>query len=69
MNQGLFGPITVAHVVGAVVVIVIVSLLKKLHSGKQENVHVGQTRCTCGWSGSASKYKPVCPKCAKPLRV
>ena len=53
----------------AMVVIVIVSLLKKLHSGEQENVHVGQTRCTCGWSGSVSKYKPVCPKCAKPLRV
>jgi hypothetical protein len=30
---------------------------------------VGQTCCTCGWSGSVSKYKPVCPKCTKPLRV
>lgn len=20
-------------------------------------------RCTCGWSGQASKHRPICPRC------
>ncbi|MEW5847510.1 MAG: hypothetical protein AB2A00_01805 [Myxococcota bacterium] len=69
MNQVLFGPITVGHVVGAVVILVAVMVLKKVFATKEENVHVVQTRCSCGWMGQVSKYKPVCPKCAKPVRV
>jgi hypothetical protein len=69
VNQVLFGPITVGHVVAAVVLLVIVGVLKKVLAGKEENPDVLKRRCPCGWSGEVSKYRPVCPKCGKPVKV
>ncbi len=69
MSQVLVGPITVSHVVGAVVLFLVLAALKKVFGGKEENVHVLKSRCPCGWSGQVSKYRPVCPKCAKPVKV
>jgi len=25
----------------------------------------GKARCSCGWSGVTSRYRPKCPKCGK----
>ncbi|MBL8922510.1 MAG: hypothetical protein JNJ54_26905 [Myxococcaceae bacterium] len=50
----------VAFVLGLVVVLFV---LKRLLSRPAENPHQRQVVCLCGWRGTVSRYKPVCPRC------
>ena len=44
-------------------------VLKRLFSRAKGGGHLTTTRCpSCGWTGSVSRYKPVCPSCAKTLQ-
>ena len=50
--------------VGAVVAVALVWALKTLFGGKKEEPsHHVSARCSCGWSGTVSKYARRCPKC------
>jgi len=45
-------------------------LLKKLFSRPASSAHHTVSRCAnCGWTGQVSKYKPTCPRCAKPIQL
>jgi len=61
--------VTPLHIGAVVLVLVALFILSKVFKTKEESTHNAKTRCACGWSGSVSKYKPVCPKCAKPIRL
>jgi hypothetical protein len=61
------GPRTVGIVAAVLVGLMI---LKKLLSKPEHSRHLETVRCgSCGWTGSVSKYKPVCPKCAKKIAL
>lgn len=51
----------------AVAVAAAVFLLRWLFARKPESPHTELRRCSCGWVGEVSRYRPVCPKCAKRL--
>lgn len=54
--------------IGIAIVIGVLLILKKLFSRPAPQAHVITARCRhCGWTGQVSKFKPVCPKCAKPI--
>ena len=54
--------------IGIAAVVVVLLLLKRLLSRPPAQTHVMTSRCrSCGWTGQVSKFKPVCPKCAKPI--
>lgn len=57
--------------IGAIVVVVAVLwFLARLLSRPKVTSHVTTSRCShCGWTGHVSKFKPVCPKCAKPISL
>lgn len=56
--------------IGIGVVIAVLLLLKRLFSRPAAPKHVVTSRCgSCGWTGQVSKFKPVCPKCAKPIAL
>ncbi len=42
-------------------------LARRLFRAPRASPHLSRRRCACGWSGEVSRYKPVCPRCAKPL--
>lgn len=64
----LFGPVTVGHLAaGLLAILVIGGLLKIFRKGPVEPKHLVQRRCSCGWSGTVSKFNLTCPKCAKKL--
>ncbi len=45
-------------------------LLRRLLSRPAASAHHATSRCQhCGWSGQVSKYKPICPRCAKPISL
>ncbi len=58
------GPKVVFGIIAAIVALVVLS---RLFKKAPENPHLSLKRCSCGWQGQVSKYKPVCPKCASPL--
>ncbi len=52
----------------AIGVLIVLTILKKLFTGKETSEHVQVTRCkNCGWQGQISRYAGVCPKCSQPL--
>ncbi len=52
---------------GLVVAVVLLKLIKKiLAGGGKSDQHISES-CSCGWKGSVSKYRPVCPKCGTRL--
>lgn len=53
-----------AGLVGAVVLL---RLIKKILSGGGKSDQHVSGSCSCGWRGSVSKYRPVCPKCGTRL--
>ncbi len=69
LGTPLFGPVTIGHVAGALLAILVIgALLKIFRKGPVEAKHLVQRRCpACGWSGSVSKFNLTCPKCAKKL--
>lgn len=65
--QLLQQPRVIAAIVGVAVVLFI---LKRLLSRPKTSAHVTLSRCShCGWTGQVSRYKPVCPRCAKPIAL
>ncbi len=48
-------------------VLLVAAVLRKLLSRPKSSPHLVARRCACGWVGSVSKYKPVCPNCGAPL--
>jgi hypothetical protein len=60
-------PRVAAYAAAAILVLVV---LKKLFARPPVSLHTTQVRCdSCGWTGTVSKYKPICPKCAKKLSL
>ena len=57
------------RVVATVVAVVIVALVvKSLFRSKVAPSHFQPRSCnSCGWKGSASNFKPKCPKCGTAL--
>lgn len=54
-------------IAGGVGVIVVLKLIQKIMSGSGKSDQHISGGCSCGWNGSVSKYKPVCPKCGTRL--
>ena len=53
---------------GAVVLLMIISFIKKLFSSKEPAKYTQAVKCTkCGWSGRVSEFAGRCPKCNNPL--
>jgi hypothetical protein len=45
-------------------------VLRRLLARPKGSSYTVPARCeSCGWTGSVSEFKPVCPKCAKPIRL
>ena len=60
--------LSVSRIIGVVLALVFFAIAMKVLKPKADNQHVKKSRCAnCGWTGEASKYKPVCPQCARPL--
>lgn len=56
-------------IIGAALLLAFV-ILSRLFKPKQGGTHLTPARCgSCGWVGSVSKHKPVCPKCAKTIAL
>lgn len=65
--QRLQDPKTLIIVAVAVVLLIVV---RRLLARPNVSSHVTTTRCgSCGWTGQVSKFKPVCPRCAKPISI
>ena len=61
------GPRTLAI---AAAVVALVWVFSRVLARKPDDKHHATTQCTaCGWKGSVSKYKPICPKCAATIRL
>jgi len=44
------------------------AVFRKLFSRRTTSPHLVARRCAaCGWTGSVSKYKPICPGCGASL--
>jgi hypothetical protein len=53
-----------------VAVVVVLAVLRRLFSRPPSSGHLTTSRCqSCGWTGQVSKFKPVCPQCAKPIQL
>lgn len=53
----------------ATAVVFALVLLRRLLARPKASPHVQVVRCpACAWTGSVSKYKPVCPRCARSLQ-
>jgi predicted Zn-ribbon and HTH transcriptional regulator len=53
-----------------VAVLLVVFVLSRLLKPKPSNPHLLPARCqSCGWTGSVSKFKPICPKCANKIAL
>ena len=62
--------LTQRNAVLAVFLFVAVLVLRRLLSRAPEPVYTVPARCdSCGWTGSVSRYKARCPKCASDIRV
>jgi hypothetical protein len=72
MDTVVFGDVTVMRLVlwagGAAVVLVAVTILRKLLGGPRQSQHQQSATCPkCGWKGVVSRYAGKCPKCNGPL--
>lgn len=47
------------------VLLVVLVVVKRLLSRPAANPHQRQVVCACGWRGTVSRYKPVCPRCGQ----
>lgn len=64
LNYELYHGVTVAHIVGLVIALIIISFIWKAFSKKERPDVYEFVRCIeCGWSGEVSKYHRVCKKC------
>jgi len=64
LNFTLYDGITVAHVIGLIVLIMIVNYVWKKLAGKERPDIYEKIRCLkCGWVGEVSRYHRVCRKC------
>jgi hypothetical protein len=53
---------------GVVLAVVVVLLVRRLFGRPTRAAHLTTKRCPhCGWVGTVSRHKPICPKCAKSL--
>ena len=50
-------------VVAVVVAVALLGVLKRVLWAPKADPHLKQVVCSCGWRGTVSRYKPVCPKC------
>ncbi|MFL5320931.1 MAG: hypothetical protein ACJ790_14810 [Myxococcaceae bacterium] len=54
----------------AVVLLVVVVVVPRLFRKGPTSTHLVPARCQkCGWTGSVSKYKPVCPSCGARIQI
>ncbi len=60
-------PYTFQIVGGIIVLFVGVKLIKKILGGGGDHSTTMQGSCSCGWSGTMSKYRPTCPRCGTRL--
>ena len=71
MKQIIFAGYTLQQILifaGVVIaILVVLSWLKKLLSGRQADPHSQQVKCRCGWQGQVSRYAGRCPRCNEPL--
>jgi predicted Zn-ribbon and HTH transcriptional regulator len=50
------------------VVLLVIYVARRMMAAPKVDPHHSQVQCNnCGWSGSVSKYKPRCPKCAQAI--
>jgi len=64
LNHELFHGVTVAHILGVVIALIIIRIIWKVLSKKERPDVYQFVRCIeCGWSGEVSKYHRVCKKC------
>jgi len=60
------GPRNAAIIIVAVVLALVI--LRRLLARPASSPHLATARCpSCGWTGSVSRYKPICPRCAKAI--
>lgn len=60
--------LTVRNAVFAAAILVALALLRRLFARSAPAKYAVPGRCTsCGWTGSVSKFKAKCPKCASPI--
>ncbi len=64
LHRELYHGITVAHLVGAVILVLVVNFIwGKLKRKNRPDIYE-QVRCLeCDWTGEVSKYHRVCRKC------
>jgi len=68
MDTLVFGDFTVKELlIAAVVIVVFISLIKKIFKKEKTDVHVQQVECLCGWKGHVSVHAGRCPKCNAPI--
>jgi hypothetical protein len=61
----LGGPRAIIAIVGGMIALLWIS---RWLSRPRQSKHLATTRCDgCGWTGTVSAYRPICPKCAKKL--
>ncbi len=64
LNYQIYDGITVAHIVGLVIALVIARFIWKALSKKERPDVYQYVQCVdCGWKGEVSKYHRVCKKC------
>ena len=64
-----FWPMQRLIIVG-VALLIAVFVLPRLFGRKPASSHLTPARCgSCGWTGSVSKFKPKCPKCASAISL
>ncbi|QTA81008.1 Uncharacterized protein dnl_33290 [Desulfonema limicola] len=52
----------------AVVILMILSFIKKLFTSKEPEKYTQAVKCAgCGWSGRVSEFAGRCPQCNSPL--
>ncbi len=72
LDRVIFANLTIEHLLwiagGIVLLLVLVSIFKRLFAKKEEAPHYQKTRCqNCGWQGQISRLAGRCPQCNEPL--
>ena len=58
----------IPYIIAGVVAIVALKILSSIMTSNSGVETHELKRCSgCGWTGKASKHRPVCPKCAAPM--
>jgi len=64
LNHELYHGITVAHIAGLAIALIIIRFIWKALSKKERPDVYDFVQCVeCGWRGEVSKYHRVCKKC------